>query len=75
MEADVESDDAGKWHQVVRHLVQAHGAGSALIISRTLTLDQVAFAHLDTHVALDFVSLAPPDGHIHPRGAVASWLA
>lgn len=69
----MENDDAEKWHDAVHHLVHAHGADSALIISRTPTLEQVAFAHLDTHVALDFVSLAPPDGHVHAEPLPPGW--
>jgi hypothetical protein len=64
LETSAESaGSASEWNQAVEHLVQAHGGARNLIISRTPTLEQVHFAHLDTHVALETASLDPPDGH------------
>lgn len=67
------ADDAGEWHLAVSHLVQAHGADRNLIISRSLTLEQVAFIHLDSHTALEYASLHPPDRHTHPAPLPPGW--
>jgi hypothetical protein len=72
-EQPAELKDAMEWHAMVGHLVQAHGAAPALIISCTPTLDQVAFAHFDTHVALELAGLRPPDGHSHPEPLRPGW--
>ena len=51
---------------MARHLIQGHGGEPGGLTSHGLTLDQVRFAHADTHLALAFISTGPPDGHAHP---------
>lgn len=66
-------NDASTWHDTVSHLVQAHGADPAALIGYTPTLEQVTFAHFDTHVALQIAGLQPPDGHAHPEPLDPGW--
>ena len=57
--------DVLEWHELARHLVQAHGGNPGSLISNRITLDQLRFAHADTHLALALISARPPDGHAH----------
>jgi hypothetical protein len=66
-------NDARTWRDTVSHLVQAHDADPAALIGYTPTLEQVAFAHFDTHVALEIGGMRPPDGHAHPEQLPAGW--
>jgi hypothetical protein len=58
--------EARQWDEVVRHLIQAHGAEPGRLTGFVFTLGEVRFAHLDTHAALAIISQRPPDGHTHP---------
>lgn len=64
---EVDLGDVRHWDELARHLVQAHGGEADALTSYRLTLDQVRFAHADTHLALAFIGAGPPDGHTHPR--------
>lgn len=66
-------NDARDWRDTVSHLVQAHGADPAALIGYTPTLEQVTFAHFDTHVALEIADMRPPDGHAHPEPLPPGW--
>jgi hypothetical protein len=55
--------DARHWHQTAQHLVQAHGALPGALTSYAPTLEQLHFAHADTHEALANNGTAAPDGH------------
>ncbi|HLK73970.1 MAG TPA: hypothetical protein VKU77_10035 [Streptosporangiaceae bacterium] len=66
LRTEVDPDDVRQWHELARHLVQGHGGEPNGLISNKLTLDQLRFAHADTHLALSFISTGPPDGHAHP---------
>ena len=66
-EADL--GDVRQWHELARHLVQGHGGEPNGLISNGLTLDQLRFAHADTHQALALIGAGPPDGHAHPGPA------
>jgi hypothetical protein len=57
---------ARQWHETAHHLVQAHGARSAILINYGPTLEQLRFVHADTHRALGSVDMLPPDQHTHP---------
>ena len=65
-QAGADPGDARHWHEVVRHLVRGHGAEPNGLVSAGLTLDQLRFAHADTHLALAIIATEPPDGHAHP---------
>jgi len=56
---------ARAWHQTAQHLVQAHDALPGALISYAPTLEQLQFAHADTHQALASNGAAAPDGHTH----------
>jgi hypothetical protein len=58
-------NDAWRWHETAQHLVQAHGALPGALTSYAPTLEQLHFAHADTHEALSSTSAAAPDGHTH----------
>ncbi|HEV3295839.1 MAG TPA: hypothetical protein VG123_43245, partial [Streptosporangiaceae bacterium] len=58
-------NDAGQWHETAQHLVQAHGALPGALTSYSPTLEQLRFAHADTHEALAGTGAAAPDGHTH----------
>jgi hypothetical protein len=61
-------NDATHWHEIARHLVQAHRADADALTSYAPTLEQLHFAHADTHEALAScagVKGAEPDSHIH----------
>ena len=58
-------DDARHWHETAQHLVQAHGALPGALTSYAPTLEQLRFAHADTHEALTGNGAAAPDGHAH----------
>jgi hypothetical protein len=64
---EVDPSDVQQWHELAQHLVQAHGGEPNGLTSHGLTLDQLRFAHADTHLALAFIGTGPPDGHAHPR--------
>lgn len=66
-------DDARTWRDTVSHLVQAHGAEAAALTGYTPTLEQITFAHFDTHAALAIAGLRPPDGHDHPEQLPPGW--
>jgi hypothetical protein len=66
-------DDATQWHEEVGHLVQAHGADPDGLIGYAPTLEQLHFAHADTHVALASIGMLPPDRHTHPLPMNAGW--
>jgi hypothetical protein len=59
------SDDARQWQETAQHLVQAHGALPGALTSYAPTLEQLCFAHADTHEALAGDGAAAPDGHSH----------
>ena len=66
-------DDAGQWREMAQHLVEAHGAHSGGLIGYAPTLEQLRFAHADTHVALVSIDALPPDRHTHPLPMDAGW--
>jgi hypothetical protein len=55
-----------QWRDAASHLVEAHGAHSGSLIAHAPTLEQLRFAHADTHVALASADALPPDRHTHP---------
>jgi hypothetical protein len=57
------STDAGHWQETAQHLVQAHGALPGALTSYAPTLEQLHFAHADSHEALVSNGAAAPDGH------------
>ena len=59
-------NDAQQWREMAEHLVEAHGAHSGGLIGYAPTLEQLRFAHADTHVALASIDALPPDRHTHP---------
>jgi hypothetical protein len=65
--------DAEQWHEMASHLVQAHGAEPGGLIVYAPTLEQLRFAHADTHVALASIKALPPDRHSHPLPMDAGW--
>jgi hypothetical protein len=56
---------ARQWQEMAAHLVQAHGGDASALISYGPTLEQLHFAHADTHVTLASIGAAPPDNHTH----------
>jgi hypothetical protein len=66
--------DAEQWHEMARHLVQAHGARPGGLLVYAPTLEQLRFAHVDTHVALASIKTLPPDLHTHPLPMDAGWF-
>ena len=58
-------NDAGQWHETAQHLVQAHRALPGALTSYAPTLEQLHFAHADTHEALARDGAAAPDDHTH----------
>lgn len=58
--------DAEQWQEMAEHLVQAHGGNADGLIGSGYTLEQLHFAHADTHLALASINARPPDGHTHP---------
>jgi hypothetical protein len=67
------TSDAPQWHEMAQHLVQAHGADPDALTGYTPTLEQLRFAHADTHLALAMINAGPPDGHTHPLPMDAGW--
>ena len=65
LRTEVDPADVRQWHALTRHLVQGHGGEPNRLISHELTLDQIRFAHADTHLALTFIDADPPDRHAH----------
>ena len=59
-------NDAQDWRDVAQHLVEAHGADSGGLTGYAPTLEQLRFAHADTHIALASIGALPPDRHTHP---------
>ena len=57
--------DARHWQETAQHLVQAHGALPGALTSYAPTLEQLHFAHADTHEALASNGTAAPNGHTH----------
>lgn len=57
----------------VGHLVRAHGADSDGLTCSGPTLEQLRFAHADTHLALASSGMQPPDRHTHPLPLDAGW--
>ena len=68
-----DQSDAEQWHEMARHLVQAHGAEPGGLMVYAPTLEQLRFAHADTHVALASINELPPDRHTHPLPMDAGW--
>ena len=66
-------DEARQWREMAEHLVEAHGAHSGGLIGYAPTLEQLRFAHADTHVALTSIDALPPDRHTHPLPVDAGW--
>jgi hypothetical protein len=66
--------DAEQWHEMARHLVQAHGAEPGGPMVYAPTLEQLRFAHADTHIALASIKALPPDRHTHPLPMAAGWF-
>ena len=66
-------DNDRQWHEEAQHLVQAHGAAEDGLIAYGPTLEQLRFAHADTHVALASIGALPPDRHTHPLPMDAGW--
>jgi hypothetical protein len=62
-----QDNDARHWHKIAQHLVQAHRAQPGALTSYAPTLEQLRFAHADTHEALASHGEAAPDGHTHAR--------
>ena len=60
-------DDARQWQETAQHLVQAHGAEPGALTSYAPTLEQLHFAHADTHEALAGDGTAAQDGHTHTQ--------
>lgn len=58
---------------MAKHLVQAHGAHTENLISCAPTLEQLQFAHADTHMALASINELPPDCHTHSLPLNAGW--
>ena len=58
-------NDARCWRETAQHLVQAHRALPGALTSYAPTLEQLHFAHADTHDALASDGAAAPDGHTH----------
>jgi hypothetical protein len=67
--------EAKQWNEVAAHLIQAHGARPGGLIGYAPTLEQLHFAHADTHLALASIGALPPDGHAHPLPINAGWHA
>jgi len=65
--------DAEQWQEMARHLVRAHGADPDGLTGYAPTLEQLRFAHADTHVALAGRNAPPPDGHNHTWPVDAGW--
>jgi hypothetical protein len=65
--------DAAQWHAMASHLVRAHGAQPGGLLACAPTLEQLRFAHADTHVALASIKTLPPDLHTHPLPVDAGW--
>ena len=65
--------DAEQWQEMASHLVQAHGAQPGGLLVYAPTLEQLHFAHADTHVALASIKTLPPDLHTHPLPMDAGW--
>ena len=55
-------NDAQDWRDVAQHLVEAHGADSGGLTGYAPTLEQLRFAHADTHIALASIGSLPPGG-------------
>jgi hypothetical protein len=68
-----EPGDARQWHEMAQHLAQAHGADSDGLTGYAPTLEQLRFAHADTHLALASIGAQPPDHHAHPLPLDAGW--
>ena len=66
LRTEVDPADVRQWHELAQHLVRGHGGEPNGLTSNGLTLNQVRFAHADTHLALAFINAGPPDGHAHP---------
>ena len=66
-------NDAQDWRDVAQHLVEAHGADSGGLTGYAPTLEQLRFAHADTHIALASIGALPPDRHTHPVPVDAGW--
>ena len=64
--AEASMSDAEQWQEMAEHLVQAHGGNADGLIGSGYTLEQLHFAHADTHLALASINARPPDGHTHP---------
>jgi hypothetical protein len=60
---------------MARHLVEAHGADLDGLSGYAPTLEQLHFAHADTHRALASIHELPPDRHTHPLPMNAGWWA
>jgi hypothetical protein len=71
----IDMDEARQWHELVRHLVQSHGAKPDRMTGFVHTLGEVRFTHLDTHAALTIISQRPPDDHAHPAPADPGLLS
>lgn len=56
---------APEWDEAARHLVRAHGADPNCLLSLGVPVNQLRWAHFDTHAALEIAGLQPPDGHVH----------
>ena len=68
-----DADDVRQWNAAAAHLVQAHGAKPGGLIGYAPTLEQLHFAHADTHLALASIGALPPDRHAHPLPINAGW--
>jgi len=66
LRTEVDPADVRQWPELAQHLVQGHGGEPNGLASNELTLNQIRFAHADTHLALAFINASPPDGHAHP---------
>ncbi len=66
-------DDAQDWRDMAQHLIEAHGADSGGLIDYAPTLEQLRFAHPDTHIALASIGAPPPDRRTYPLPVDAGW--
>jgi hypothetical protein len=65
--------DHREWHEMARHLIQAHGGDADALVGYTPTLEQLRFVHTDTHAALTIIGARPPDRHTHQAPTDSGW--
>jgi hypothetical protein len=66
-------NDVRHWHETAGHLAHGHSGDPDRLISYAPTLEQLHFAHADTHLVLAVMGRRPPDGHVHPAAIETGW--